>query len=104
MFRRLEPGQIDRAVEAYLCGATLKEVAQQFRIHRTTVSHILEQRRTQGRCTPLSEQQISKAEELYRAGMSLVKIGGALNVNQSTVWHALRLRGMSLRKPWERGA
>ena len=104
VFRRLEPAQVDRMVAAYLCGGTLKEVAQQFRIHRTTVSQLLEQRGIQRRYAPLNDQQISEAEDLYGSGMSLVTIGNVLNVNQSTVWRALRDRGMPLRRPWERGA
>jgi len=30
VFRRLEPAQVDRVVDAYLCGATLEEVAHGF--------------------------------------------------------------------------
>jgi hypothetical protein len=104
VFRRLEPAQVDRVVDSYLCGATLKEVAQQFRIHRTTVSQLLEQRGIQRRYAPLSPEQVAAAGELHTAGMSLVTTGNVLNVNQSTVWHALRDRGIALRRPWERGA
>jgi hypothetical protein len=78
-------------------------VAQQFRIHRTTVSQLLEQRGIQRRYAALSAEQVSEAEKLYKAGTSLVAIGDVLKVNQSTIWHALIDKGVPLRRPWERG-
>jgi hypothetical protein len=101
VFRRLGPAQVDRVVDAYLRGATLKEVAQQFRVHRTTVSQLPVQRGIQRLYASLNDQQVSKAEELYKAGMSLVTMSKVLNVNQSTLWHALTDRSMPFRKPWE---
>jgi transposase len=104
VFRRLERAQVDGVVEAYTRGATLREVAQQFRVHRTTVSELLERRGVQRRYAALRPEQVFEAEELYKAGRSLVAIGNVLKVNQSTVWHALRGKGVPLRRPWERGS
>ena len=40
--RRLKPSEVEEVVIAYQAGSTLYELAERFRIHRVTVSHLLE--------------------------------------------------------------
>jgi DNA-directed RNA polymerase specialized sigma24 family protein len=101
--RRLRSDQVDELVESYLAGSTLKEVAQQFGIYRTTVSELLEARGIERRYCSLTTEEIDQAVKLYHSGLSLVDVGKALGLNQSTVWSAMKDRGVPLRKPWERG-
>ena len=42
--RRLQPAQVDEVVRRYLGGATLKELGNEYQVHRTTISELLEQR------------------------------------------------------------
>jgi DNA-directed RNA polymerase specialized sigma24 family protein len=95
--RRLRPAEVDEVVALYLAGATLRQLGQQFRVHRTTVSELLQQRGIQRRYRALTPDQESEAVQLYASGMSLVDVGGVLHVNAGTIWHVLKRRCVPLR-------
>jgi DNA-directed RNA polymerase specialized sigma24 family protein len=95
--RRLQPVQIDELADRYLAGATLKELSKQYRVHRTTVSELLEQRGVQRRYRSLSVDQVAEAVKLYESGLSLVRVGDVLQANSGTVWQALKRKGVPLR-------
>jgi hypothetical protein len=95
--RRLRPPEIDELAASYLAGATVYQLAEQFRIHRTTVSLLLERKRVPRRNRPLSPAQIEQARVLYATGQSLATVGGQLGCDANTVRLALVRVGVPMR-------
>jgi hypothetical protein len=83
--RRLRGAEIEKLVTAYLCGSTVYELADQFDVHRHTVSEILERRGVSRRYQKLSSEQIAAACSLYRSGLSLTKVGDQLGRRPETI-------------------
>ena len=76
--RRLRPAEIEELVAGYQAGATACQLADRFRIHRTTVLSLLERQSVARRNRSLSFAQVVQARELYAAGQSLAKVGKQL--------------------------
>ncbi len=95
--RRLEAHEIDALVDGYRSGTTVYKLARRFRIHRSTVSQILERQEVPRRYRLLEGDRLSSAAGLYRAGRSLSQVGDELGVNRSTVSLALKKAGIQLR-------
>ena len=76
--RRLRPAEIEELVTGYQAGATACQLADRFRIHRTTVLSLLERQSVTRRNRRLSSTEINQARELYAAGQSLAKVGKQL--------------------------
>jgi len=83
--RRRRPPEIDELVAGYQAGSTVYQLAERFRIHRGTVSLILERQRVPLRNRPLSPAQIEQARVLYATGQSLAKVGTQLGCDPNTV-------------------
>jgi hypothetical protein len=81
----------------YKAGATVYELADRFRIHRGTVSSLLERQGVPRRGQSLTSSQIAKAIDLYSMGYSLAKIAPEFACNPSTVWLALLKAGMRMK-------
>ncbi len=94
---RLDPRQINDLILAYQSGNTVKDLAVQFQIHRTTVSKILERRGVPRRSCPPTPEQIDQAVKAYQAGSSSKMIGDLLSVDASTVWRTLRREVVKMR-------
>ena len=75
----------------------IHEIAQQFNIHRVTVSKHLERAGVIKRPRSMSEVQIGETVKDYAAGHSLEKIGNRLGFDSTTVLKELRLRGVRMR-------
>lgn len=88
---------------AYRRGATMKQLAAQYGVHRTTIRACL------GRLgIPLHVAGIDPADydeviRLYQDGWSLVRLADRYDCNPSTVQRVLIEAGVSRREPWERG-
>ncbi|TFV62053.1 hypothetical protein E4P41_08620 [Geodermatophilus sp. DF01-2] len=97
--RKLTPAEVDQLVTAYLGGADLKALGEQFGMHRQTVRAHLRRRDIELRSdsAALSEVQIDVAVRLYAEGLSTAKIGQRLGTNASTVQRGLKGRGVRLR-------
>lgn len=100
---RLSAADVEALVQAYQSGATVHQLATQFKIHPTTASQHLHRQRVTLRRRGLDEEQCQNAVRLYREGNSLARVGAEVGADAETVRQALRLRGVVLRKPWERG-
>jgi DNA-binding CsgD family transcriptional regulator len=94
--RRLRPNEITDLAARYKAGATVYELADRFRIHRGTVSSLLERQGVPRREHSLTSSQIAKAIDLYSSGHSLAKIAPELACNPSTVWLALLKAGVRM--------
>jgi len=95
--RRLRQREIDELVAGYRAGATVYQLANEFRIHRGTVSLLLERHRVSLRNRPLSPAQIEQARVLYATGQSLAKVGKQLGCDANTVRLALVKVGVRMR-------
>jgi transposase-like protein len=96
--RRLEAHEIDALVDGYRSGATVYELARRFRIHRSTVSLILERQGVSRRYRLIEGDRLRRAVRLYRAGRSLSQVGDELGVSRSTAALALKRAGVPLRQ------
>ncbi|ATQ27324.1 helix-turn-helix domain containing protein [Rhodococcus ruber] len=98
--RKLAPDEIEALVRRYRDGATVYELAEEFGMHRQTVSAHLHREgvvlRSRVRMTP---QLLARATELYEAGWSTVQIGKELGLGTSTVGKALKRAGVRMRQP-----
>ncbi|MFD6883654.1 hypothetical protein [Rhodococcus sp. NPDC060084] len=98
--RKLERNEIEALVRRYREGATVYELAEEFGMHRQTVSAHLHREgialRSRVRMTP---QLLARATELYEAGWSTVRIGKELGLGTSTVGKALKRAGVPMRQP-----
>ena len=100
--RKLRPEQVAELVAAYKSGASTYELAEQFKIHRTTVSAHLRRQGVEMRFQGLTEGQVVQAARLYQAGWSCARLGGHFGVDGETVRHSLWAIGVVMRGPHER--
>lgn len=95
--RRLRTTDIAQLVDAYPRGATLKELAEEYGIHLTTVSAILERVQVRRRGRPLSSIDIEEAIRMYQSGQSLSVVSSQFRVSADTIRHHLSRAGLKLR-------
>jgi DNA-directed RNA polymerase specialized sigma24 family protein len=95
--RRLAADQIAALVEAYQSGKTMKELASEFGIHRTTVSSHLNEHGVPVRRGGLDQERAAEAVRLYDEGWSSGRLGERFGVSADTVLTVLRRAGASIR-------
>jgi len=88
---------MDEMVAAYQVGATTKELASEYRIHRDTVSIYLRRRGEPRRHEPMGPEEVALAEKLYESGLSLVKISERLGPAPNTIRRVLMAEGVEMR-------
>jgi transposase-like protein len=105
--RRLRDREVDTLVEAYRAGKTIKQVAQQFGITRTTVMAHLDRRHVQRRLAAKQwdDATLAGAAASYAKGYSLAHIAHHHDLDPQTVANRLRRAGVAIRpRPgWEVG-
>jgi transposase len=99
---RLGPRQANALAAAYRDGKTIKELAQRYGVHRTTVSALLRLFDVEIRQRGLSANEVTAAARLYVQGWSLARLGSKYGVDSTTVWRALRAAGVVMRPPSHR--
>ena len=95
--RKLSSQQVTELVKAYQEGQTVYALADQFGIHRTTVSAHLHRRGVSLRRPGLAPDDIVLAERLYAEGWSLARIGNRLDADAHTVRRVLKAGGVRMR-------
>ena len=95
--RRLRPKEIDDLVAAYQAGISVYELADHHRIHRATVSLLLERRGVPRRYRLVEGDRITQAVNLYESGHSLSTVGSQMGVSPETVRNVLIRAGVTLR-------
>ena len=95
--RPLRPDELEKLVEAKQAGATVRELARQFDICRTTVFKHLHARGLMTRSIPPA--LLAEAASLYEDGWSTARIGKRLDVPTETLRTALKVSGVKMRKP-----
>lgn len=96
---RLSPARVDELALAYQRGATVRELVEQFGVHRTTVLDHLKRRGIARRANvrKLTDEQVQEAARYYGAGNSLVTTGRRFGVDASTVSREFRRARIVLR-------
>jgi hypothetical protein len=97
--RHLRSDEVDELVAAYQAGATTYELATRHRVHRQTVTAILERRGVPIRYRSPSPDEVATAKALYADGQSLVAVGDQLGFDAGTIWRALKRAGSSCEIP-----
>ena len=80
--RRLTDTETELAVALYEAGMNVDEVANQFGVHRHTMSTRLKAAGVQLRFAALTRKQISEAIKLYQEGWSLVLVSTSARIHQ----------------------
>jgi DNA-directed RNA polymerase specialized sigma24 family protein len=91
--------EISKLIKEYGQGASVKELAQRFGIHRTTVTKQLQQHGVELCRAGLTSDDVTTVSVLYADGWSLAKLGRKFDVDATTVWRALRISGVTMRTP-----
>lgn len=94
----LPPARQQELVDRYKEGATQRELAREYGVHRTTVASILERHGAERR-RGLHPDLIDEAVRRYTDGQSLATIGRALGADPSTVRARLVECGVTMRSP-----
>lgn len=94
------PGEVQSAiVDGYRSGASMKELARVFGVHRTTIRAALDRQGAPVREHAITSAQVATAARLYESGLSLAVVGEKLGFNAQTIATHLRRAGVSLRDP-----
>ena len=96
---RLAAKVVDQLVVDYRAGATVLQLANQYQVHRTTVSAHLERHGVARRANrrKLTDEQIAEGATLYAAGWSTAKVGKRFDVSAETALQTLRKAGVPIR-------
>jgi DNA-binding NarL/FixJ family response regulator len=100
--RRLQLEEIDELARAYEAGTAVRQLAEDFDIHRETVRAHLDRAgitRRPGCTVKLDEAEELTACRLYEQGLSLKQVGAQLRVTDNTVLKALKKHGVQRRRP-----
>jgi len=98
----LDAAQVDELVTMYRDGTTMREVAEHFRVHRTTAAIHLRRRSVPARRGKLSAAQVAEIGALYAQGFTLAEIGERFDVGQDTACRAVMATGGTIRRPGRR--
>jgi hypothetical protein len=100
---RLDSHQANDLAMAYRAGESAKVLAEQFGIHRTTVTAVLLRLGVDLRRSGLAAVDIPAAATLYCQGWSCARLGANFGVDAATIWRTLRTAGVVMRvaKPRE---
>lgn len=92
----LTPTRQRELIERYKVGATQRELAREYGVHRTTVTSILNRHGAE-RHRGLHPDLVDEAVQRYTDGQSLATIGRALGADPGTVKARLLERGVAMR-------
>lgn len=101
--RRLSEIEAAELVAAYVDGASMRELARRFSVHRTTVASLLSRAGVDPRQRGIPPEQLAEAIRRYEQGWSLQRLAECYDCDDETVRQTLKRNGVLLRKPWEKG-
>ena len=97
--RRLSPADIDDLISTYQAGATISQLANEFGIHRTTVTGHLDRNGIPRHHdqTVWDDGLLRQAAKLYATGLSLADVADQFGIDAQTVANRFRRAGVSVR-------
>jgi DNA-binding CsgD family transcriptional regulator len=96
--QRLSPADVDRLVERYAKLRSLRLVAQEFKIDRSTArGHLRDRHIDLVPPVSMTRDQVTAAIALYAEGKSSAAVGRALGFTNKTVIKELRAAGITIR-------
>ncbi len=97
--RRLRTAEVDDLRRRYADGETINDLAEEFRIHRTTVMEHLERGGVPRRrpVRSMTDITVRDAAERYAAGDSLLTVAKAFGVSERTIRREFNRAGVSVR-------
>jgi Transposase len=97
--RRLSPDRVTELVAQCRAGWSVRQLAEIFRINRTTVLAHLERAGVARRANvrKLSDEQVHEAATRYASGLSLKTVAKAFSVNEATLSTEFRKAGTPIR-------
>ena len=102
--RRLPRAESEELVHLYLRGTSIDALARRFEVHRTTVSHHLDQAGVNRRrvVRKMTDKSVALAAARYEQGASLLTVASEFKVHQRTLARELRQAGtpIRLRRGW----
>ena len=106
--RRLSPADVDDLLDAYRAGTTIRQLAVEFSIHRTTVASHLDRHGVARHSdqTAWDDEILTQAAELYASGLSLGGVADQFGIDVQTVANRFRRGGVPVRarRGWAQGA
>jgi DNA-directed RNA polymerase specialized sigma24 family protein len=100
--RRLTADQAQQLVAEYDAGARVQDLADRWKIHRTTAVAQLRQAGVRLRGQGVPADRHDEAVRLYGEGWSCQRLAERYDCGATTVWKLLKQAGVRLRAPWER--
>lgn len=95
--RILSDEEITKIIIGYSNGLTMKQLANQFNCHRTTISQKLKVTGITIRMRSPTKEQVNKIITLYESGLSLENIGKIFNMSATTIMYCLKKQGIKTR-------
>ncbi len=96
--RQLRHAETEQLVQRYLEVRNMREVAREFRVSRTTVAKLLDERGID--TSPgMTKADRETAARLYAQGLSSGQIGKQLGFDNHTILNAIRNAGITVRQP-----
>jgi transposase-like protein len=97
--RQLTVDDVDSLVDAFRSGTTIRALAAEYGVHRTTVAGHLRGRGIDTRPPGLHPDDVPRAVELYQDGWSLQRIAEKFGCNPTTVYRRLLEVEVPMRDP-----
>ena len=101
---RLSCPQRQKPIDAYVSGMPVRQIAERFGVHRTTITQLATKAGVKMRSQTLSRSARKEACELYDSGRSLAQVAENPGVSPSAVRSAVLSCGGTLRPPGGRSA
>lgn len=95
--RLLRAAEVDALVGRYEAGATVYQLAAEFRISRGTVSNHLHARGIRLRLTPMTKSETQTAIALYREGLTMAEVADQVGRSASLISLTVKRAGMTAR-------
>ena len=96
--RQLRPAEIDTLVDAFTVGASVRALAGQFGVHRSTIGHHLRERGLDTQPYALRPEDARTAAELYQAGWTLPQVAEHYGIGDETARARILAEGVKMRR------
>jgi DNA invertase Pin-like site-specific DNA recombinase len=93
----MNPTELDDLVEAYKAGTSIRDLADEFEIDRSTILKYFQGMDIPRRYPALDPEQCEEVCRLYEGGLNSTEIGEMFEVSADTVLRTLRRNGLTPR-------